>query len=288
MIIRTVLLLSTFLLAVALRNTPKFYVSFHGGGGKSNIDTVLSYTMQGIQLGSVFSNDANFDELRGMFIDSRTNQLYVANAHDANSMILTFSDCVPGGTRNYVGTFSASGLAHPYGIGQWNTTIFATNQDTNLVTYYDSSGNVLGTFAAQISAPRGIAFDVNGNVYIASEDNSVKVYTSTGVYLMQIAVTVPIGLWYDAPTNLLYISSNSKSHPGVYVWNCASQTLNSTRFHSSSLVHPCGIVVSGDDLYVIGQKSATLVHFSISTGKFIEVLVNFTGDLPEQLIISPC
>jgi len=276
-------------IAVALGSKDQyFYVTFHGGSSKGSIDIVQRFSMDGTNLGNIFAENSDFSELRGMFIDPQTQDLYVANAYKLNSLLLKFSACGDDGLRSYLGAFASKGLFHPYGIALWNKTIFASNQDSNDVSYFTNKGKFLGTFIGEVGSPRGLTIDSKGNVYVSSEEmNAVMVFNKQGAFVSKINVDTPIGLYYDHPSNSLFIGSNGDDQ-NVLVYNITTSKLSSKTFSNDNMSHPAGIVVQGNDLYVIGQKSMNLLHFKVAKREFVEVLTTFGNDAPEQLLISPC
>ena len=100
--------------------------------------------------------------------------------------MLHYSLCKSSGSRSFLSAFSVAdpynnpGLSHPYGVAvSPSGGVYVSNQDSNSVTRYDSSGNPMalppalahgqynpGTFVqydASSNGVRGIAFDSQGN-----------------------------------------------------------------------------------------------------------------------------
>ncbi len=64
-------------------------------------------------------------------------------------------------------TFSTTSVSGPSGMGiSPSGNLYVTEYSSGKITYYNSSGTLLGTFGTGFSNPDGIVFDSSGNAYI--------------------------------------------------------------------------------------------------------------------------
>jgi hypothetical protein len=73
----------------------------------------------------------------------------------------------------------------------------------------------------------------------------------------------------------------------VYAIN--PRTLSIVRTYTTGRMnHPTGITSYGDDLFVAEIDMGRILRFSISTGKFLDIVVSDPPGELEQLILSNC
>jgi DNA-binding beta-propeller fold protein YncE len=118
-----------------------FYVSF-SGESSSPITNIYAVSPTGAVISENVLAGGGYDELRGLAFGPDGN-LYVAQAHQANSLILQFAGAPASGGSGLklMGHFAtptaSSGLMHPYQpIFDSNGNLYVSCQDTNVVTAF--------------------------------------------------------------------------------------------------------------------------------------------------------
>jgi hypothetical protein len=116
------------------------------------IHNVKAISAKGNDKGDVLP--AGQDELRGMALDPQ-GQLYVANAKKSASAIDVFGPVNKDGvTRDLlvaglITESSSTAFWHPFGLAFSGSTLYVSNQDTNVVAAYTISGSGTSTSATQ-------------------------------------------------------------------------------------------------------------------------------------------
>jgi len=299
---------------VALAAGQYFYLTFHGGHKKHDINNVYRFNIADGSSIDVFQDDSSLDELRGLYI-RKDGSLLLSNANKDNSKILSYGSCTTGGHRTLQSVFTSydpyanPGLEHPYGIAvSPSGDVYVSNQDTDSVTrYYGGGANMgkpmklppalsggdydPGTFAEFYggNGVRDILFDKNGMLYVASKDSGgVVVYNSSGYTTHNISIDGPVGLAYDSVRNILYIGSEDLQE--VRAWSITAHTFLPMIFSGYSLSHPAGVAVDSiaQILYVVDQEADSVLAFSTQTGDFLRTVVSYLDDSPECIILSSC
>jgi hypothetical protein len=256
---------------------PAWFITFHGGGYpcKTPSSPAPSYTGSiNTLMGLILSGPLPpMQELRGFIFDSKGN-LYIANAYKNLSQILQFQ---PTGSGTYATTgtpWTTTNLTHPFDLATDSAgNIYASNQDTPQVTYYNASGVSQGVFIpspnSQTPGPsllqlRGIAWDGASTWYVADEEGSadgsgkkgsgaVYIYDNSGNYKGAIAVTDPIHLLYQ--NNVLYIGSGKGNMVYYYTSGAATaQALVTDITPGITINEVSGIVIPGDGYIYIGSR----------------------------------
>lgn len=84
-------------------------------------------------------------------------------------------------------------------------TLFVTNQGVNTLSSFDESGNSTAYSNPYLIGPSGIAIDRSGNLFIATNANTIEKFSSTGVHLFTFAsvgLNQPMALAFDREGNL--------------------------------------------------------------------------------------
>ncbi|HYZ16184.1 MAG TPA: hypothetical protein VE591_07265 [Candidatus Acidoferrum sp.] len=113
---------------------------------KKPIDNVKAVSAKGNDKGDVLGKGAGSSELRGMALDAH-GQLYVANASKHRSAIDVFGPVNKDGiTRDLlvaglITETSSTAFLHPFQLLFSGSTLYVSNQDTNVVAAYAISGS---------------------------------------------------------------------------------------------------------------------------------------------------
>jgi len=290
---------------------PRIYISFHGGGKGSDVNNVWSFSLTGELLSqAVLEGDAVAQGLRSLLLFTDGSML-ASNANKDDSRIAQYSPCGADGTRKYMGDFATIGLAHSYGLAlgsvpQGNeSVVWASNQDTADIAQFSLSGQYEGQLHqfADGEELRSLAFnDQTGVLYVADEtQNAVLAYDSRAQVWnssLSFSVTDPVGLYLDAPRQLLYVGSND-APSAVFAYDVSASAAGLGRltqtFKDRGLSHPAGLLVvdaaaGSPTLLALSQDTNTLLAFDAATGAFIRVVIDADqfDDTVEQIMLSPC
>ena len=305
---------------------PCFYISFHGGDDKNELNDIHKYSRTGEHLDDVLHSAEGIERrgLRGMFLTSN-GSLLVSNSYKYNSMVLSYGVCDDKGKRSFERVLlrhdNNSGLLHPYSVvGDKNDIIYITNQGTNSVLRVQ--GPLSPSPGAPIPSPPSLTVvpslnekdtypglfiqfdpssdgvrggdiweDNHGNqsiYFVASKDkNQILAVQPNGSVVGSFTADDPIGVYVHSPSLSLFYSNSGDSNPGVVLIDL--QTAEQKRFYSHpDLTHPTGMVVFNGVLYVLAQDDGSLMAFDVETGEFKEKVIKGFEDAPEQIILSPC
>lgn len=269
---------------------PYFYISFH--------NTIQIYTKNGCSLNITNDYYNHFiQQPRGMLIRQRDLSLLITDA--SLNYITAFSNCHNNKLRTFLLNYNYS-FNHPYGITQFQDSLWITNQNSNNVVLLNAQ--TLEPIKEFISfknhnnknnnnGVRGVAADNDGNLWVASKhDNTLyKLNGITGEILQKIHVSKIIGVYYCNTTNLLFVSGYKKV---VSIKVESGQIVH--RYHlPKHETHPTGMVTyNGELLYVLGQKTNSLYSYSINNhdNSYIYKIIirKFQYKRPEHIILSEC
>ena len=232
-------------------------VTFHGGGGKHDVNEVLAYDLgTGKEWGKLLHDAKHARNLRGLARNLNTNELYVAQAYKDDGAIWTLqlSDSHHHSPKRLL---EQKGKRHTYGIALANQDrwLLASNQDTGDVTLFDAGdGRVLADPYVSLShkdaSPRGVAVDEARSVFFLAERYRFKVscyameytHSANGTVgggkhnhdiaspkkLFELSVDHPTGLFYEGNSRRLYVSSDASD----------KKRSNVQAFDLSDLRHP--------------------------------------------------
>src|SRR5690242_18397972 len=82
---------------------------------------------------------------------------------------------------------------------------FVTDFGVNTITRYDENGFGSNFTNSFVNGPNGIALDTAGNVYVTTNENTIEVFSPTGIDLGVFASTglnLALGLAFDRSGNL--------------------------------------------------------------------------------------
>jgi sugar lactone lactonase YvrE len=184
--------------------------------GQANITTVAGNGTQGFAGDGGAATSAELDLPGGIFVDGLGNMLISDSGNGRVRQVTagatpTISTIAGGGTGGDGGSPTLATLAEPWDVAEYNGNLFIVDQGNNRIRAINlgsSAVTVLGVTiqpgtiatvagtgsigysgdggaatAATLDLPSGIAFDSNGNLYIADSDNLVirEVNASTGI-----------------------------------------------------------------------------------------------------------
>ena len=123
------------------------------------------------------------------------------------------------GTRHLEFTYPSAVAYNPVNdkiyVAEWedNNRVQILNSDLSYYNCFGTSGRARGEF----SNPSGLAFDCDGNVYVADSNNArVQVFTADGCYLHEFGkkgrregmLGLPMGMCMDLSSSVLYITDS--------------------------------------------------------------------------------
>ncbi len=99
---------------------------------------------------------------------------------------------------------TVDGLGNIYALGTFNNAVFKFGPDGKFLDQFGGEGNGPGS----LDAPRAIAVDGQGRVYVSELVGPIKVYDSSGQYIEAINIQAP-GMRFDDQGNLYVVSRTS-------------------------------------------------------------------------------
>jgi sugar lactone lactonase YvrE len=252
-----------------------WWITFHGDGGISNIQTFS--TANGalessglLQTGA--TGEGTLDELRGFSFDLNGN-LYVANADGSNSNILCFSPNAGSAELTFTSVFTSE-IVHPFDmVYAFSNYLFVSNQSHsgqggNDVTYYKgfgwaNAGTQAGNFG-NYDDVRGLAFD---GTYLYVADNGANTVTPYDFNLKAqtpIEVTGPDHLYYDRQ-QYLYIGTEAN---GIWYWDTTNPSSGLKQFldPNPAMKALAGFAFGGDGyVYVADRNGNQILRFPVTS-----------------------
>ena len=165
----------------------------------------------------------------------------------------------PAGTE-FTYTVAPSTDNHPSVAIDASGNVWITNMSGNTVTKLNSSGTVIGTYAAG-PAPYSMAIDIFGNVWVVNQlQNTVTELNSTGGLLVTYTVgSMPFGIAIDASGNIWVANNGSNNVTEIN----ASKGIIGT-YTVGSL--PAGIAIDASDNVWVGNGCDNTVTKLAPTG----------------------
>lgn len=300
---------------------PYLYVSFHGNHrlhpkARQGVNQVLRYRLDGgsrhdrplAVLGPMADGEMP-RELRGMYHDPASGDLFVANAYVGDSQILRYGQCGRDGKRQFAERIAprtdsgAALLLHPYGLAMMRDILYTTTQDSGSVLGYNvtvrsrgSAGWSPTVFSSILGArvpPARVAFrgiaahEGEGCLFIAEEVSGAVHPLCRGRPRAPIPLDKPIAVVVDAPSGLLVAGSRAKRNAHVAAFNVSTGE-RVRAFRHRHLKHPAGLAIDGHRLYVAAQRRQAILEFDLRTGKFTRVVADHLPDWPEWITLSSC
>mmetsp|Transcript_1145 Transcript_1145/g.1759 ORF Transcript_1145/g.1759 Transcript_1145/m.1759 type:complete len:373 (-) Transcript_1145:158-1276(-) len=274
------------------------FVTIHGSKGKGNNVLVYNYDkshamkhhwdLTGHALDEQAVKNLELQNLRGMKAVGDT--LYIASAHSSTSKIIMTEKCSL--KPRLAKTFAVKGLDHPYGIAYFRGRIFATNQNSDTVVYFNvneaRTAETPHKFAT-VRDPRGLVFDRFGRLWVASTVDGIFVLDGkSGKKLAHIKIGHPVGLALQFNSNTVFVGSVKDNC--IYAIDTDRIKIKRTYTVNSpyKLHHPAGVTIVGNRLFAIGQNVRKLFAWHVDTGKFHGPILQNLPDRPEQVAVLRC
>ena len=134
----------------------------------------------------------------------------------------------------------------------------------------------------------------NQYLWIANEDyNRVFIVDKDAKEVGWIRIQNPVGMFYDSTRGIVFVGSKSKKATGggaVYGIDINTWSVVKTfqLLGKVGLVHPTGLLVYEDILYVAEQTSNLILAFNVTTQRFLSNVVSSFPDDVEQITLSYC
>lgn len=166
--------------------------------------------------------------------------------------------------------------------------LVVVSNNTGKVLRYGPTGAFIGEFAG-ISGARGIADDGAGHVYVSSANGSLAKYDEDGGLLDFVATSLFGSLAADS-NQIVYVTSFFDDSISAFDFS-VSPPLSLGAFVASGsggLDGPTAMTFGPDeDLYVSSRISGQVLHYSGSSGAFLEVFATPGGNGPQGLTFGP-
>jgi len=149
------------------------------------------------------------------------------------------------------------------GSAAYSQNLFVTT-GSNTVREYDTSGNVItGSYASGLYYPSGLAFDSDGNLFVADGDAQImKVGPDGGASSLFVASNAGGALAFDSSGNL-YAPNPGTGGDTISVFNRSGDLIQT--ISDPSLISPSGIAFDeGGNFYVSNNAAGTISKFDAS------------------------
>ena len=139
---------------------------------------------------------------------------------------------------------------------------------------------------------RGLAVDASGCVHVADKHADTIWHYCPGSVDTMTKIKAPIDLTVDGET--LYVGSFSSKHPAVFALDLASPPDSLGKrvvrnFTHPTLLHPAGLLVNAQKLYVLEQTRRALLAFHADSGEYDRTILTLLPDAPEKiLLVNEC
>ncbi len=158
--------------------------------------------------------------------------------------------------------------------------IWVADTGIDRVVEFSSTGELIrdfgseGTETGEFKKPTALAIDSSGNVWVAdTENNRVQEFSSTGTYLRDYSsgfLKSPEGIAADAQGDV-FVSSTGLSVP-LELSSEAKRIglLGSVGSGAGQLKEPAGLVIAGEDVYVVDRGNHRVEEFKRTTNEWGE------------------
>jgi hypothetical protein len=232
------------------------------------------------EFGSFGSGDGQFDELRGVEVDSSNGHIIVADRD--NSRIQVF-DSTGGflfefdGSLGAGSTFDEPKAVAVDGSGNIYVADFESFSSTGLIQKFNSTGGFLLSFT--VDAPRGVSVLSSGNIIVIDEEDEsqIDVYNSTGTLQFSFNGTLGGGDLFDRPKGVAVDSSDKiyvadSFNDQVQIFNSAGSFLSKFGSFGSGdgqFNLPIGIAVGSNGVIYVADEGNDRIQLFDSSGNFL-------------------
>ena len=154
--------------------------------------------------------------------------------------------------------------------------LYITNAGNSVITTFDTANGATSTFAAglPLQAPEQIAFDRNGDSYVANANGpNVLEYGSSGVLIRTIggSFSTPTGVAISG-SGIVYVSNAGNATLSSF--DPASSTPTVTTFSSDASLHnPYGLALdAAGNVFVANSAANSILEFSAQNGSLLATL----------------
>lgn len=271
-----------------------FYVTFRGEASSSvpkPINNVIAYTANGEALPEpvLAASNITYHELRGMAFDPAGN-LYVANAHKTESMVLSFGQPDGAGVRSLLpdnpfstGSPTNPGLAHPYGLAfDAGGNLLASSQDSFVVTRLDAATGDPGPVAPSLATSYpGVQFLPGTLVPGNTAGHGLPPAEPTGLAGPR-GVAVGGGTVFVADNPAQKVRAYDAAS-GAYVGDVLHKSLNDG--------NPVALLLVGSTLLVSNEGTDNVMAINLTNNSVSEAVKKTTGnvtlDHPSGMAVGP-
>jgi len=227
------------------------------------------------------SDDGEFDELRGVEVDSSNGHIIVADRD--NSRIQVF-DSTGGFLFEFDGsigeeceTFNEPKAVALDGSGNIYVADFESFEEFGLIQKFDSTGTCLLSFT--VDAPRGVAVLSSGNIIVIDEEDEseIDVYNALGILQFSFDGTSGGGDLFDQPkavavdgSDKIYVADTDNDQ--IQIFNSAGSFLSKFGSFGSGdgeFDRPNGIAVGSTGIIYVADRANDRIQLFDSTGSFL-------------------
>ena len=286
---------------------PFLYLTFHGTanirhGCGAGIGGVHRFSLDGKYAGLAIDQEkGKVQSPRGM---TRLDGLFfIADSATEDPSIAVFGPCAGSAARFYLGRIRPDGghfdaFGHPYGLAADGRELLVSAQNGGAVVTVDPQTSEMRvdkqiekprSFRDRKSGPlRGIAIDGEGCMHVADKHANLLWHFCKGEGKTSTQLVKPISLFWDPGANLLYASllGGGGEVVALDLKNRTGGLRTVARYQHKHMPHPTGMVTRDQKLYVLEQKTKSLLTFDVGTGKYIAHILTDLPDAPEQLLLT--
>ncbi len=257
----------------------EWYLTFHGGEGRSDLNSIHAYSAEGKKIGKVLDRsslpaDVELRELRG-HVFGPDGDLYVANAYKENSEVLRFHGARDkNGRHGFRDIFVRNdvtknpGLSHPFNIVfDAHGDLYVTSQNTSLVLRYHGPNSPAGEAGTPMPPAAHLAGTGSGKLSPGIFCASANV-APDGLKVVRKAVFA---------SGFLYVADRDADC--VRKYDAATGAFLLAITAPGMIDKPIHLVADGDTLYVGNRGNESVVKCDLKTGQVSSYIHPKSGGL---------